>query len=113
MVVRQTPEETTIDVRVLWKANAYADKRIEFHAKQIWTLIREQGVIKIKKYIVAEDANGHVSPSLPLLMHSNQNSTLSCICYGGPGNYRYACAPVTTTCHGGPGNYPYSCLVCP
>lgn len=39
--------------------------------------------------------------------------TLSCTCYGGPGNYRYQCAPVAKTCYGGPGNYQYTCYTCP
>lgn len=43
---------------------------------------------------------------------NNNNEELSCICYGGPGNYRYQCAPVVTICYGGPGNYPYPCSRC-
>ena len=38
---------------------------------------------------------------------------LSCVCYGGPGNYRYECPPVAKLCQGGPGNYTYTCYVCP
>ena len=37
----------------------------------------------------------------------------SCTCVGGPGNYKYKCAPIQKTCHGGPGMYPYTCYVCP
>jgi hypothetical protein len=43
----------------------------------------------------------------------NAQVAFSCTCYGGPGYYRYECAPVAKTCYGGPGYYPYTCWVCP
>ena len=85
-----------VEVLVFWKAKTLEGKEVSFKAKQLWTLVEENGGLKIKKYIVSED----------------KDKSLSCVCYGGAGNYQYSCAPIVKTCYGGPGNYPYECTVC-
>jgi hypothetical protein len=51
-----------------------------------------------------------------LTTQGRQNSErppFNCVCYGGPGNYRYEVPAIKGTVYGGPGNYPYTSWVCP
>jgi hypothetical protein len=60
-----------------------------------------------------ETETSHIGTNLISSCAESASTNLSCTCYGGPGNYPYPCAPITTTCYGGPGNYPYPCTICP
>ncbi|MBN8541233.1 MAG: hypothetical protein J0L82_12650 [Deltaproteobacteria bacterium] len=113
VINKKSKDEIWATVRVVWNAEKFNGEKVEFHARQKWTLTFRDATLRIKNYFVEEDLPQRNEPQVLFSVKSALDSELVCTCHGGPGGYPYRCPPVKKTCYGGPGYYPYDCMVCP